>query len=193
MIDFLFSDPRLLFPNMTESVASTVEFISSLLYLACFVIMIIAEWKLFKKFGEKQWKSLIPGYNSYLMYRYTWKPSAFWIYIVSTVAFNVLHSESTEMTQHSPDSIWVTILLLVALPFGILTAVYSILSALRIAESFGKGKLFCIGLVLLYPIFISILGYGKSKYVGIGGATGDESAAQDEDAADNPESDTEEL
>lgn len=187
MIDFLFSDPRLLFPHMTEHVAEMVEFISSLVYLTFMVITVIAEWKLFKKFGEKQWKSLIPGYNSYLMYRYTWKPSAFWIYIVSMVAFNVLNSSSKDMAQTAPDSVWVTVLLLLAFPFGILTAVYSILSSLRIAESFGKGKLFCIGLILLYPIFISILGFGKSNYFGIS------VAALDEGAAEVPESDTEVL
>jgi hypothetical protein len=48
---------------------------------------------------------------------------------------------------------------------GIIAAVCSILYAFRFAEAFGKGKLFSAGLLLVYPIFISILGLGKCKYI----------------------------
>ena len=36
----------------------------------------------------------------------------------------------------------------------------------KLAESFGKGYLFGIGLILLPPIFICILGFGASEYIG---------------------------
>lgn len=44
--------------------------------------------------------------------------------------------------------------------------VFWILSALALANSFGKGIGFAIGLMLLGPIFLPILGFGDAKYVG---------------------------
>ena len=165
MIDFVFSDPRLLFPNITESLALTIEFFASLIYLFSLILIVVAEWKLFKKFGEKPWKSLIPIYNVYLLYKHTWKKSAFWYYILSYFAFNICISTSEYLAQYYPGNDWETIIILIAVPFGIVLAVCNILSAFRIAESFGKGKGFCVGLLLLYAVFVSILGFGKSKYI----------------------------
>lgn len=36
----------------------------------------------------------------------------------------------------------------------------------KLAKSFGQGTAFGIGLIFLYPIFISILGFGNYDYVG---------------------------
>ena len=166
MIDFFMTtDPRLLFPNITESAASTIEIIANFIYLCSLILIIVAEWKLFKKFGEKPWKALIPFYNTYLLYKYTWKKFAFWSYIVSNFAFTICISVSKNLAQYSPDSDWVTIMVLIAVPFGIGMTICTILSAFRIAESFGKGKGFSVGLLLLYAVFVSILGFGKSKYI----------------------------
>ncbi|MBQ7802600.1 signal peptidase I [Candidatus Saccharibacteria bacterium] len=38
-----------------------------LLILAWVVLIIVAEWKIFKKAGKDGWKSLIPVYNAYTM------------------------------------------------------------------------------------------------------------------------------
>ena len=80
MFDFSYIDPRLLFPNLTESWVLTIDFVSLLLNLVAVILMVIAEWKLFKKFGEKSWKSLVPYYNSYIMYKHSWCKKAFWIF-----------------------------------------------------------------------------------------------------------------
>ncbi len=44
--------------------------------------------------------------------------------------------------------------------------VMSIICYLKLAKAFGKGTGFGIGLILLCPIFIMILGFGKAEYVG---------------------------
>lgn len=44
-----------------------------------------------------------------------------------------------------------------------------ILVALDLSKSFGKGVGFAIGLILLGPIFIMILGFGDARYIGQGG------------------------
>lgn len=177
-MDFAFADPRLLFPNITESVANNIEFVINVLYLFSVIVMIIAEWKLFKKFGEKPWKSLIPFYNTYLVYKYTWKKSAFWYYIVSYLTFSTCLAISKDLAERDPSNDWVVIIVLIAVPFGIVMTICNILAAFRMAESFGKGKGFCVGLLLLYSVFVSILGFGKSKYISNNSetaGTGDES------------------
>jgi hypothetical protein len=166
MLDFSFADPRLLFPNITEAFAHILENISTAWYFISLALIVIGEWKLFRKLGEKPWKSIVPFYNTYIMYKCTWKKSAFWIYILSSVVFNIAQNASKSLAQRFPTSNWMTLILLIALPFGIIAAVCSILYALRIAEAFGKGKIFCVGLLVIYPIFIAILGFGRSRYVG---------------------------
>lgn len=42
-------------------------FFMVLLILAWVVLIIVAEWKIFKKAGKDGWKSLIPVYNAYTM------------------------------------------------------------------------------------------------------------------------------
>ena len=36
------------------------------------ILMIVAEWKLFKKAGEHGWAAIIPFYNSYVLTKITW-------------------------------------------------------------------------------------------------------------------------
>ena len=166
MLDFSFTDPRLLFPSITESFAHIIENISTTWYFISLLLIVIGEWKLFKKFGEKPWKSLVPYYNTYIMYKRTWGKRNFWIYFLTSTLFTIAQNTSNSLAHHFPDSSWKTFILLIALPFGIIATVCSILYTLRLSEAFGKGKLFCVGLLIIYPIFIAILGFGRSRYVG---------------------------
>ncbi len=45
-----------------------------------YIIMVIANWKIFSKAGEAGWKSLIPILNYYIEFKISWKGSMFWIY-----------------------------------------------------------------------------------------------------------------
>jgi hypothetical protein len=47
--------------------------------------------------------------------------------------------------------------------------VVAIMTYLDLARSFGRGTGFGIGLILLSPIFIPILGFGSSRYLGPAG------------------------
>ena len=166
MLDFSFTDPRLLFPKITEWGALALERISFVWTIITLILLVVGEWMLYKKFGEKSWKSLIPYYNTYILYKHTWSRKVCWGYLTSSVLFNIVQSAATYSAEHNPESSLNTILLLIALPFGIIAAVCSILFAFRMAEAFGKGKLFSIGLLLVYPVFVAILGLGKAQYIG---------------------------
>ena len=166
MLDFSYVDLNLLFPNLAESWVLAIESLSSIWDFVSIILIFIAEWKLFKKFGEKPWKSLVPYYNSYLLYKHSWSRKIFWVYFISSTAFDISQGVSKYLADNNPDSMLMSLLILISLPFGIIAAVCSILYAFRLAEAFGKGKAFSIGLLLAYPVFISILGIGKVKYLG---------------------------
>lgn len=157
---------ELLFPNAGEQFTNILSLIKSILELTVLVVLIIAEWKLLKKMNEKPWKALIPVYNLYLLFKYTWKKSAFWVYIIMSVIFSILVGVANVLVEKPEGEIIAGLLFLVCLPFGVVMAIYSILSSLRLAEAFGRGALFKVGLIFLYSIFLIILSFGRSKYVG---------------------------
>lgn len=166
MLDFSYLDIRLLFPRITEAWALAIESSVNLLNIIGIILIFVGEWKLFKKFGEKSWKSIVPFYNSYILYKYTWSTKAFWLYLVSSSVFDIAQSAAKHLSQTDPTNVWMTLLVLISLPFGIVAAICSILYAFRFAEAFGKGKRFALGLLLVYPVFVAILGIGKILYIG---------------------------
>ncbi len=127
--------------------------------LIIWVFRIIAYWKMFTKAGEPGWKSIIPFYNQYSMYKLTWKTSWFWILLAVAVIYGVFNS----LVDSFPDQI---IFAVIALIFAIVSFVITIVSYHKISKSYGHGAGYTVGLIFLWPIFVLILGYGKSKYIG---------------------------
>lgn len=57
---------------------------------------------------------------------------------------------------------WWLILMFIPL----ISIIFAIIVCLDLAKSFGKGVAFAIGLILLSPIFVCILGFGSAEYQG---------------------------
>lgn len=111
--------------------------ISILIVLAMIIIMTIANWKLFAKAGEKGWKCLIPIYNNIVLFRIAGlSPLLVLVYFAPIIP---------------------VIGTLIA--FGL-----TIYLMYKLAIAFGKDGAFTVGLVLLNPIFIMILAFGKAEY-----------------------------
>lgn len=130
----------------------------SVVVVVLYVITVIAYWQIFKKAGEKGWKSLIPVYNSYIMYKISWKTSMFWIEIALGVLYSILYGIS-----YSSGS---AVLSVLAYIVYIAVIVIGIMVLHKLSKAFGHGVGFTVGLVLLSPIFILILAFGSSQYVG---------------------------
>ena len=134
-------------------------FIVLAIYLLAFIIIdVIGSWNIFKKAGEKGWKAIIPFYSTYTMYKIAWKPMWFWIWLSIvvvdlTIYFIGLEIGNPEMVAFS----W--LLTLVA-------SLFYIPLSYQLSKSFGHGIGFTFGLIFLYPIFILILAFNKSQYVG---------------------------
>lgn len=110
-----------------------------LLIIAFWVLVIVAQWKLFVKAGEEGWKSIIPIYNTVVLFKIIGlNPWLVLLYLLSGIPF-------------------VGTIVLIAL---------GIIVAIKTAKAFGQESAFAIGLFLLPQIFQMILGFGSAEYVG---------------------------
>lgn len=96
------------------------------------IIAIISLWKVFSKAGRPGWASIIPFYNTYVLFD---------IAMGNGILF-----------------------LLTFIP--VVNLVMVIIAYVKLATSFGKGGGFAVGLILLPYIFLPILAFGKSRYIG---------------------------
>lgn len=152
-----------------------------------FILTIIASWKLLVKSGEKGWKTLIPFYRDYVMYKQFYDRKLFWNILVGVAATIVLS----------------IIAMVVALPkiatmyrygmfcccssycyagcigfFGILAIILAVVTSIcafvfskmllwYTGKAFGASTIHCLGMMFLTPIAIIALGFDdKYQYQG---------------------------
>ncbi|MDO4526660.1 MAG: DUF5684 domain-containing protein [Candidatus Saccharibacteria bacterium] len=128
------------------------------------IIMIIAWWKIFKKAGLAGWKSLIPFYNMYCLYRISGL-SGWWflLYVAASIfissGFNYTVTTSGQIAEVfiNPAG-WIGL----TLTFG--CAILQIVQEIKLADNFGRGIVFKICSVFFTPITTLILGFGSDKY-----------------------------
>ena len=120
--------------------------------LVIYVLQVIGMWKVFKKSGEEGWKAIIPIYNQYTMCKIT-GVNPWWVLIV------VLASGLTGALGESDLASVVSLL------SSIISIYFSVLLYVSLARAFGKSDGFAVGLILLNPIFLLILGCGDSKFI----------------------------
>lgn len=121
------------------------------------ILQIIANWIIFTKAGEAGWKSLIPIYGDYVSYKIAWQTSYFWLNFILGILLSYV---SNANLNESMFLSLIVILLKIAL------TVINIMYCVKLARAFGRGIGFAIGLILLQPIFLLILGFGSDQYYG---------------------------
>lgn len=120
-----------------------------------YIFLMAASWKMFQKAGEAGWKALIPVYNGYILYKISWKANIFWILAAATVLSQTLLSPSMAMP-----------LALIGMLLNVVAIVIACIESFKLSKAFGHGVGFGLGLIFLNPVFMMILGYGKSEYQG---------------------------
>ena len=144
--------------GLIGAVLGSLATLGALIRLVYWILNLIGCWKIFGKFGEPGWKCLIPFYNTWLQYKYTWKSSmAIWVWGLSLVG-QILYQVFTNNDN-----------LLLALISGILCIAAWVLSLIgyhKLSKAFGHGAGYTVGLILVTGIFQMILGFGSSQYIG---------------------------
>lgn len=125
--------------------------------LVWWILQIIANWNIFTKAGEAGWKSLIPIYGDYISYKIAWQTSYFWLSFILGIVASYVSSANLN------ESIFLTV---IATLLRIVIAVINIMYCIKLSRAFGHGIGFAIGLILLQPIFLLILGFGSDQYYG---------------------------
>ncbi len=118
-----------------------------------YVLQAVAYWRLFTKSGESGWKSLIPFYNTYIQYKISWEGKWYWLFFVFSIIGGTL-------SNYTGAALAISVILEIA------AFVVSCYASYKLSLAFGHGAGYAVGLVLLSPIFILILGFGESRYIG---------------------------
>ncbi len=116
----------------TAGVLALFSGVYSIICLALLVLSIVAIWRIFTKAGEPGWASIIPIYNTYVLYK-------------------IIFGNG-----------WYFLTLLIPL----VNIVFGIMLYFKLAKAFGHGVGFGFGLLFLNPIFMLILAFDSSEYVG---------------------------
>lgn len=136
---------------------AAVAVVAGIISLVFLLIKVITRWKIFTKAGEKGWKALIPVYNTYTEFSFTWKG----VYAIAMLAALVIARVITSFVD--PD----TLIYGLGSLFALFALVVGLIQTHKLSASFGHGVGFTLGLIFLNPIFMLILAFGKnSQYVG---------------------------
>ena len=127
------------------------------------IFTVIGLWRMFGEFGEKQWKSLIPVYNGYLMFKHIWNTKTFWIYTILSICFFTLCAidECVKMTMGVG-----ALVIVVAIVFGIARLVYWIRFVLYLNKAYEYPLWIGIVAIIVKPMVIILYAFGKNRYSG---------------------------
>ncbi len=134
------------------------------LKILLFLIYAVGLWKVFVKFGESGWKAIIPFYDDYIVFKHIWKPSVFWLKLVSSILLSV-GSYFAAQDQFAGTSVQI-VGFVVAGVFLMITVFIAIVYASKFSEAFGKGILTAVLIFFLEDLMMIVLGWGDARYRG---------------------------
>lgn len=108
-----------------------------IIILAISLVIIIAQWKMFKKGNKPGWAAIVPIYNQVVQ---------------------------CQMVGVSP---WWILISMIPMVGSIAAIYFMILLSVSTARAFGKSDSFAVGLIFLPIVFYPMLGFGSAQYVGM--------------------------
>lgn len=129
------------------------------------ILLIVASWKIYKKAGKPGWHAIIPFLSTYDLFEFTWSSTMGYVAIALTIAESLLSRYSVAAAAEDSSSAMTLIASMVSIVFAVITFI----DYYKLSKSFGHGFGFFLGLVFLNPIFMLILAFGSSQYIGPNG------------------------
>lgn len=71
--------------SFIRNISLGIEITSVIIGLCWFALLIAARWKIYNKAGENGWATIIPFYNSYMMYKITWGNG--WLFLLAWICW----------------------------------------------------------------------------------------------------------
>ncbi len=169
---------------MDSEVAVLMSYVSAYLgSMISAILTIIGMWKIFKKAGEKGWKSIIPYYNMYIQCKVSGRKPV--RYLLSLILFLVFFcislvtlgftifaiagsiGTSSSLADNSLIVLGGSFILCTAFSIWYIVEHAKLCGAL--SRSFGHGGGYAAGLFFLGFIFYMILGFNGDQYIGPNG------------------------
>ena len=126
-----------------------------------FALSLIGKFFIFEKMGMPGWKSLIPIYSDYLLFRELIGAGYFWGYIASAL---LAGSCSAFVTIGLVSGVMEFLFIITAVAACTVTIAIQIKLAHSLSKSFGHGIGYTFGLVFIEPIMLMILGLEHNRY-----------------------------
>lgn len=130
--------------------------IQMIIMLAVIALMIVSRWRIFSKAWLPGWGIFIPFYNRVLMFKVGGLSGRWTLSIVAAIILG-------NIAPYYPEQLIRTILFFIAL---LLFGVIMIINYFKIALKFWKHWTYGLGILFLKVIFIPILAFSKSTYLG---------------------------
>ena len=160
--------------NYYAIVNNTLEFIKEnalivgIIAAFCVVAITVGMWKVFQKAGKHPWMAVIPFARDYTL---TEIGSTGLIGVLAYVILPILGIINLngiryfyDLNKGASKPIY-AILFVLGTIFLAIALFFHVLSSIKLSNAFEKGTGFLIGLILLPPVFLLILGLDQSKYV----------------------------
>lgn len=145
--------------NLLEDIFPfTVAILIVVTIIFLILLPFIAAWNLFKKVGIPGWKSLIPVYNEYLIFKIAGMSG---LCVFPLYASAIIDIYYTVTDAYMPDYMRILIWTI-----SVVLLIINIIKAYKLPKAFGRGIIFMIGMFFFRELFQIILGMDKSKYVG---------------------------
>lgn len=149
-----------------------VLIICAIVSFVIYVLSVIARWKIFQKMGESGWKSIIPIYNTIVLYDNVWTTSVFWFSIfisffggiaggvLKLFQLGILSNANTLMGYLYNGCLYFDA------GVGAILLILGIIYTYKFSKAFGHGFLFALGLLICPRLFEFIIAFGKSEFEG---------------------------
>lgn len=131
---------------------------SCLIALLWYVLLAAGLWKMFEKAGEAGWKALIPFYNLYILFKISWQSSIFWGLALCMIGGAALYGFGSAYGS--------MMMVYISYALTLIGAIIKAVLCYNISLAYGHGLGWFIGLYFFDSIFIMLLGFGSSRYVG---------------------------
>ena len=133
-------------------------------------VLALARCGILRKSGEPWQKGLVPFYGEYLQYRHTWSTDWYWFQLFSMggrfwclALFVVSVAEEIGYYSHA-QLVGMFFLSLPSVAMALMGLCMRYRAMEKLAAAYGRGRGFAAGLFFLNPIFMLILGFGRSEY-----------------------------
>ena len=137
-------------------VASRFGMTVELIVLFFFLFSIVAGCLIFKKTGNKAYKAVIPFYSEFVLFR------TLGMSYILPIIYTVTRCYSLFISPFLKNPVLTILMSLTGFVAGVIMYMKK---SVRLSDYFGKSQPFKVGLIVMQPVFLLILAFGRSRFL----------------------------